>query len=192
MYDAVTDSYCYEGITVLKNIPNIHDQAALDAFEAATTTQRSDEPLPSGELDAAHYCAIHRHLFQDVYEWAGALRTVRISKGGSAFCYPEYIAQEMQTLFDELKSQNYLNGLSADEFATRAAHFLSTLNAVHPFREGNGRAQTSFLLLLADHAGYPLNLDKLVPERFMDAMIASFEKDEELLTSEISRLIAKN
>ena len=189
MYDAVIDSYCYEGTTVLKNIPDIRDQATLVAFEVAMTAQRSDEPLPSGELDATHYYAIHRHLFQDVYEWAGEIRTVRISKGGSAFCYPEYIEQEMQTLFDGLKSQNYLQGLSADEFAARAAHFLATLNAIHPFREGNGRTQTSFLLLLADHAGNPLNLDKLVPERFMESMIASFEKDEEQLASELKGLL---
>jgi len=189
MYDAVIDSYCYEGTTVLKNIPDIRNQAALDAFEAVMSAQRSDEPLPSGELDAVHYCAMHRHLFQDVYEWAGAFRTVRISKGGSAFCYPEYIEQEMQKLFDDLKQQNYFLGLSSDKFAEHVAHFLATLNAIHPFREGNGRAQTSFLLLLADRAGHPLNLDKLAPEQFMDAMIASFEKDEELLVEEIKKLL---
>src|SRR3989344_2859600 len=189
MYDAVIDLYCYEGTTVLKNIPGIRSQDALNEFEAAMTTQRSDEPLPHGDLDTAHYCAIHHHLFQDVYTWAGKFRTVRISKRGSAFCYPEHIAQQMQTLFDDLKSQNYFQGLSADKFAASAAHFLATLNAIHPFREGNGRAQTSFLLLLADHAGYPLNLDKLIPGHFMEAMIASFEKDEERLTEEFKRLI---
>jgi cell filamentation protein len=189
MYDAVIDSYCYEGTTVLKNIPNIQEQPALDAFEAVMTAQRSDEPLPEGNLDVDNYYAIHRHLFQDVYEWAGEIRTVRISKGGSAFCYPEYIEQEMGTLFGNLKHQNYFLGFSAEEFATCAAHFLSTLNAIHPFREGNGRSQTSFLLLLADRAGHPLNLDKLVPERFIEAMIASFEKDEELLMKEIKGLL---
>ena len=189
MYDAVIDSYCYEGTTVLKNIPDIRNQPALDAFEAAMTAQRSDEPLLQGDLDVAQYYSIHHHLFQDVYEWAGEIRTVRISKGGSAFCYPEYIEQEIQTLFDDLKIRTYLQGLSADEFAMRAAHFLSTLNAIHPFREGNGRAQTSFLLLLADQAGHPLNLDKLVPERFMEAMIVSFEKDEGPLELEIKGLL---
>ena len=126
-----------------------------------------------------------------MYEWAGKFRTVRISKGGSAFCYPEYIEQEMQELFDDLKHQNYLRELSADEFATRAAHFLATLNAIHPFREGNGRAQTSFLLFLADRAGHSLNLDKLVPERFMEAMIASFEKDEQQLAVELKLLVGR-
>lgn len=189
MYDVVTDSYCYEGTTVLKNIPDLRDQADLNVFETAMTAQRSDEPLPSGELDVAHYCAVHHHLFQDVYEWAGEFRTVRISKGGSAFCYPEYIEQEMQELFEYLKNKNHLQELTPDEFATQAAHFLSTLNAIHPFREGNGRAQISFLLLLADRALHPLNLDKLVPNRFMNAMIASFEKDEKMLTLELKELI---
>ncbi len=189
MYDAVQDLYCYDGTTVLKNIPDIRDQNTLNEFEAAMTMQRSDEPLPSGNLDVAHYCAIHHHLFQDVYAWAGTFRTVRISKGASAFCYPEYIEREMQKLFDNLKHQNYLRELSADEFAIRAAHFLATLNAIHPFREGNGRAQTSFILLLADRAGHPLNLAKLIPGRFMEAMVASFEKDEQQLSMELKRLI---
>jgi len=189
MYDVVTDSYCYEGTTILKNIPSIRNQAILDAFEAAMTAQRSDEPLPHGTLDAAHYCGIHRHIFQDVYEWAGTYRTVRISKDGSAFCYPEYIEQEMQKLFDSLKHENYLGDLSSDGFASKAAHFLSTLNAIHPFREGNGRTQTSFLLLLTDNAGHSLDLAKLAPGRFMKAMVASFEKDETQLESELMGLL---
>jgi cell filamentation protein len=135
MYDAVTDSYCYEGTRVLKNRPNFLDQTALDVLETAMTVQRSDEPLPSGTLNVAHYCGIHRHLFQDVYEWAGEFRTVRISKGGSAFCYPEYIAQEMPVLFDDLQQEDCFDKLSPDEFANKSAHFLSTLNAIHPFTQ---------------------------------------------------------
>ncbi len=188
MYDAVQDIYCYEGTTVLKNLLDSREQNLLDEFEAAMTTQRSDEPLPLGLLDVTHYCAIHHHLFQDVYSWAGEFRTVRIGKGGSAFCYPEHIDQEMQTLFNELKRQDYLCGLSTDVFAERAAHFLATLNAIHPFREGNGRVQTSFLLLLADHAGHPLNLDRLDPERFLQAMVTSFEGDERPLVTELKTL----
>jgi cell filamentation protein len=89
MYDAIADPYCYDGSTVLKNLPDIRNQAALDEFEAAMTAQRSDEPLPAGRLGVAHYRAIHHHLFQDIYAWTGRFRTVRIAKDGSAFCYPE-------------------------------------------------------------------------------------------------------
>lgn len=190
MYDAVTDPYCYEGTTVLRNIPGIRDHAALEAFEAVSTAQRADEPLPEGRFTVSHYRAIHHHLFQDVYSWAGKFRTVRIGKDGNAFCYPENIAREMKRLFLDLRRQHHLRNLSADEFAARAAHFLATLNAIHPFREGNGRAQTSFLLLLADRAGHRIELHKLVEQRFMDAMIASFKGDERPLTLDIMRLIS--
>jgi len=191
MYDAVIDPYCYEGTTILKNIPHIRDQVVLDAFEAVMTAQRADERFPEGALDSAHYCAIHRHLFQDIYVWAGEFRTVRIAKEGSAFCYPEYIAEALNTLFGDLKQENYFLDLSVDDFTNRASHFLATLNAIHPFREGNGRTQTTFLAILADSAEHPLNLERLIPERFMEAMIASFKGSEESLTEEIEKLIAK-
>jgi cell filamentation protein len=69
MYDAIADPYCYGGTTVLKNVPDIRDQTALDEYEAAMTAQRADEPLPAGHLSVTHFRAIHHHLFQDVYAW---------------------------------------------------------------------------------------------------------------------------
>lgn len=100
MYDAVEDPYCYPGTTVLKNKLNLREQAELDAFEAEITAQRAEETLPSGRLGYTHYRAIHKHLFQDVYSWAGKIRNVRISKAGSMFCYPESIDREMNKLFN--------------------------------------------------------------------------------------------
>jgi cell filamentation protein len=80
MYDAADDPYTYENSTVLVNKLGLRDQGELDNFEAEITNARAGEPLPEGDLDFAHYCAIHHHLFQDVFDWAGAPRTVRISK----------------------------------------------------------------------------------------------------------------
>lgn len=188
-YDAVEDPYCYPGTTLLRNIPGLRDAAALERFEIVSTTQRSDEPLPAGRLSVLHYCAIHHHLFQDVYSWAGRFRTVRLGKEGSAFCYPEHIRREMTRLFASLKRERYFRDLPTRAFADRSARFLATLNAIHPFREGNGRTQTIFLALLADRAGHPLALDRLMPERFLAAMIASFRGDERPLIAEIRRLI---
>jgi len=111
MYDAVADPYCYDGTTVLKNTPGIRNHAVLDEFEAALTAQRADEPLPNGRLGVAHFKAIHHHLFQDTYAWAGRFRTVRIFKDGSAFCYPENIHPEMTVLFRSLKERSHLTGL---------------------------------------------------------------------------------
>lgn len=192
MYDAAEDPYCYPGSAVLRNIPDLRSQGELDQFEAAATAQRADEPLPVGRLSVSHYCAVHRHLFQDVFAWAGRRRNVRLGKGGSAFCYPEHIDREMRALFGGLKARRYLRSLPADAFAGGAASFLATLNAIHPFREGNGRAQMTFIALLADQAGHALHLERLEPESFLEAMVASFRNENADLTAHIRWLISQD
>ena len=126
MYDAVEDPYCYPGTTVLKNKLGLRTQEKLDAFEAEISTQRADEPLPTGKLTYPHYRAIHRHLFQDVYAWAGKIRTVRIAKGGSMFCFPESIDREMSKLFSTLAGAKQFKGTTPQDFASgrgrRARH----------------------------------------------------------------------
>ncbi|MGD9867705.1 MAG: Fic/DOC family protein [Hyphomicrobiales bacterium] len=189
-YAVVADPYCYAGTAVLKNIPGLRDQATVEGFETAITTQRAQEPLPSGRFSVSHYRAIHRHLFQDVYRWAGRFRTVRIAKEETMFCYPEHIAGEMRRLFGELRDGNYLRDLDAGPFSAGLAHFVAELNAIHPFRDGNGRTQLIFATVLAQRAGNPLVLKRLRPRRFLLAMIRSFHGDEGPLREEISRLIA--
>jgi cell filamentation protein len=189
MYDAADDPYTYENSTVLVNKLDLRDQSELDDFEAEITSARAGEPLPEGHLDFAHYCAVHHHLFQDVFDWAGTPRTVRISKQGSAFCFPEHIETQATKLFSDLKAKEYLENLPANEFAESAAHFLAELNAIHAFREGNGRTQLTFFALLADRAGQTLDLEKLDPDAMLSAMIARFDGDESDLVTVISGLI---
>jgi len=100
---------------------------------------------------------------------------VRVSKGGNPFCFPENIEGEATRLFGDLAADDYLRGLDSSTFADKAAHFLAELNAIHAFREGNGRSQLTFFALLADHAGYPVNFARLDPDKMLDAMIASFD-----------------
>ena len=187
MYEAIDDPYCYPGTTVLKNKLGLKTQADLDKFEAEISFQRSSEPLPPGNLSNKHYCAIHRHLFQDVCTWAGKPRTVRISKGHSTFCYPESIDRESKKQFKHLVAAKYFKGLRARKFADAAAHFLAELNAIHLFREGNGRSQLSFLILLAERAGHPIT--KINPDAVMQAVIASFNGQEKPLADLIIGLI---
>lgn len=97
----------------------------------------------------------------------------------------------MSELFAWLASEKHLQGLSKSDFARKAAHCLAELNAIHPFREGNGRTQLSFLTILADNAGHPLALDKLKPKALLKATIASFDSDEGPLVGIISKLIAR-
>ena len=190
MYDAVDDPYTYENSTVLINKLDLREQAELDAFEAEISSARADEPLPEGNLDFAHYRAVHHHLFQDVYEWAGNPRTVRISKGGNPFCFPENIDDQATRLFEDLRTDGFLRGLDDSAFAEKAAHFLAELNAIHAFREGNGRSQLTFFALLADFAGHPIDLAQLHPPAMLEAMIASFDGDEAGLANVIKGLIS--
>ena len=71
-YDAFDDPYAYPGTTILINILDRRDPEIIEAFEVEISTLRAEEPLPEGNFDAAHYCALHHHLFQDVYDWPGS------------------------------------------------------------------------------------------------------------------------
>lgn len=178
MYQAGVDPYCYPGTTVLRNLLGLTSEAALEAYELAATMQRASEPLPAGRLSVRHYRAIHRHLFQDVYAWAGRIRSIRLAKGGNAFCYPEHIDAQLAILFATLRRDGFLRCLPRAAFVAGAAQFLAELNAIHAFREGNGRTQLAFMSLLAAQAGHPMDLDRLDPEVMLAAMIASFSGRE--------------
>jgi cell filamentation protein len=189
-YDAFDDPYSYRGTDVLKNRLGIRDPALLQAFELEMSALRADEPLPAGRFGAAHYRAIHRHLFQDVYSWAGRYRNVRTAKGGNWFCFPEHIAHQMTVLFGKLDAEAFNGGATFEDFAQGTADFLGDLNAIHPFREGNGRSQLSFLHLVALRAGHPLALARVNPRTLMPAMIASFDGNLAPLLAEITSLRA--
>lgn len=181
-YAGGTDPYCYPGTTVLKNRANIRDAQALSEFETAMVRDRTETSLPPGRLDKPHYYALHRHFFQDVYDWAGKPRTIRIGKGGNWFCYPDFIERLLDELFAGLKAKRHLDGLDLDAFAREAADFLAELNAIHPFREGNGRTQLAFLRLLCLNAGFGFDASVLDRQRVMAAMIASFDRKLDPLT----------
>lgn len=188
MYEAHQDPYCYPGTLILINKLETRDEQKLEAFEQFMTASRGEEPLPRGSLDAIHYRAIHRHLFQDVYDWAGEIRTVRIGREGHWFCYPEYIAGQLDRLFAWLRTRDGLTGRARPDFVAGATHVLSELNAIHAFRDGNGRTQMAFMAELAQRAGHPLRMDRLERETFIPAMIASFRGDDGPLAARMDEL----
>jgi len=188
-YDTFDDPYAYPGTFVLRNRLDIRDAGILEAFEVEISTLRAEEPLPHGTFDSAHYRRIHHHLFQDVYEWAGQYRTVRTSKGGNAFCYPEHIPAQMDALFRSMRSGQEFAEKSRSEFLNAATRFLGELNAIHPFREGNGRAQLAFLGLIGATAGHPFAFERIDRSAFLQAMIESFLGRFEGLTTELGKLL---
>lgn len=142
--------YCYPpDYIVLKNKLDLRDAAQLDYVEREFVTQRTVQGIPSGDFDLTHLRAIHRHLFQDIYDWAGDVRTVEIAKGGSQFQFRRYIATGMADVHRRLVAADYLRRLAPTDFAARAGEIIGDVNYIHPFREGNGRTQMLYLEQLA-------------------------------------------
>jgi len=167
-----SDPYLYPGTKVLKNLRGLTDPDLLERFEARRTHRRIAELIDTpvaARFDVAHFKAIHRHIFQDVYEWAGQFRTVNISKGGHVFGLAAFLEPVVQQILEKLASENYLVDLDAPMFADRAAYVLGELNAAHPFREGNGRTQREFLREVGLQAGHYIDWRATTQEEMTEA-----------------------
>lgn len=185
------DYYCYPNSSVLKNKLNIEDEKALSEAEreitAIKTLELIDRPL-KGELNFNYIKRLHRHLFSDIYVWAGELRRIDISKG-NIFCQYELIEVNSEILFNELKTENYLEGLDKDTITKRLAYYLGDLNTIHPFREGNGRVQRLFIRELASRIGYLVNFDGITTKEMIQASDKTFYHDYEMMEKLIARVI---
>ncbi|ENJ4449980.1 putative adenosine monophosphate-protein transferase Fic, partial [Salmonella enterica] len=116
-----------------------------------------------------HLCAIHRQLYQDIFDWAGQLREVDIYQGDTRFCHFAYIEKEGNALMQDLEEEGYLVGLAHEKFVERLAHYYCEINVLHPFRLGSGLAQRIFFEQLALHAGYALSWQGIAVETWKQA-----------------------
>jgi len=183
------DPYLYVRSSVLKNKLGLKDADALDYAEREIVAQRAAQGIPGGQFDLRHLRAIHRHLFQDIYVWAGEIRTVEIAKGGSQFQFCRFIEIGMADVHRRLATANYLRDLDRDAFATAAGEIIGDINYVHPFREGNGRTQMFYLKLLAAHAGHELQLARIDATIWMSGSRAAHDADYSLLSAEIAQAL---
>lgn len=126
-------------------------------------------PSSPASRASAHLKAIHGHLFQDVYDWAGQVRTVEINKGGSQFQPVPYIETGMADVHKRIVAAKEFRGLGRDDFAKQAGQIMGDVNYAHPFREGNGRTQLQYLKQLAGRAGHSLDLEKIDRSKWMEA-----------------------
>jgi len=172
--------YCYENSNVLRNKLGIIEADALHIAEREIVAVRvlEAERVPiRGKLDFKHLCDIHRYLFGDVFEWAGKLRTVNISKG-NPFCNADVLDVYGAELFGKLKSERYLLDVPQERISERLAHYLSEINVMHPFREGNGRAQRMFIEYLALAAGCRVDFTTVTAGEMIEASVRAFDHDE--------------
>ncbi len=168
-----TDS-CYPGTSVLINKLGLKNQEALDAVESVAVALHSAE-IESEASDIPFsfdfYCNLHKRLFGDVYEWAGELRTIDISKKGTVFYSADSLADLGKAKFARLQSMNEFQGLGRAELIDELTDFYHGMNMLHPFREGNGRTQRLFFTLLLHRLGYRINFAECDTEELMMATI---------------------
>ncbi len=173
---------------LLRNLLDINDPDVLLFVESGAVTKRLQElnenPIKIKGIDSLF--EIHRHLFQDIYVWAGKKRKVEISKDGKQFFPISHFDNAFRYIDQLISEYQKIPNNSKSLIAEKLAEILDNINYLHPFREGNGRAQREFLRTLALEKGIQLNLNpadnKTVYDQYMQGTINS---DIEML----SRLI---
>jgi cell filamentation protein len=188
------DPYADPVTGVLRNKLGLSTAAELEAAEreithAALILLRETPVRPA--YDLAHLCEVHRRIFGDIYDWAGQVRTVAIAIAiakGAMFCLPQYIEPAATEIFRLLRSDNFLRGLERGLFIDRLTYYLGEVNAVHPFREGNGRTQRAFFEQLADDAGFTLAWQRLDADRNIAASVAIMRGDPEPMRKMLDEL----
>ncbi|SHO57078.1 putative adenosine monophosphate-protein transferase Fic [Vibrio quintilis] len=191
-YGAGDDPYCYPGTRVLKNKLSIQDASLLEDAErdlscvAAASIDFSEPPY-----DLSYLCHIHTILFQDLYDWAGELRRVDITKGTTRFCNMTFVETQANQLFSALAKEHNLSDLTYDDFIDRLAFYYCELNMIHPFREGNGRAQRVLFEHLAINAGYKISFETVNTEEWIEANIRGVDCDYSKMKSILNICISR-
>jgi cell filamentation protein len=173
------DPYTDPVTGVLRNKLGLSTAAELEAAEREITHAAlillRETPVRAA-YDLSHLCAVHRRIFGDIYDWAGQVRSVAIAKG-SLFCLPQYIEPSAVEIFRQLRDENFMQSLERDAFIDRLTYYFGEVNAIHPFREGNGRTQRAFFEQLAYDAGFTLAWQHLDATRNIAASAAIMRGD---------------
>lgn len=176
IYEVRNSIYCYKNTNILINKLEIRDVKKLLDYESKITAAKLlalRKQKITGNFDINHIVGIHKFLFEDIYPFAGKFRNENIAKDNFMFAQYEYIEDELKRILDELKKENFLEGYDKQKISNRLAYYMSELNVLHPFREGNGRTIREFIRQLALKNGYEFNVKNVKPKEILDASIKS-------------------
>lgn len=177
-YGTGQDNYCYEGSNVLINLLGITDEKALQKAEQDLTELTAlDIELKLPPYNVDYLCNIHQRLFEDIYAWAGEFRSIDISKGDTRFCNCSRIEAEAKKLFRELSNVNFFLDDTREELVAHAAELYVELNMIHPFRDGNGRAQRILFEHIIINCGYEFSLDSINENEWIQANVSGVNCD---------------
>ena len=161
---------------ILKNKFGINNQIELSKIEERLSKQRAKELFDSGDIENVEVGTfnglsyIHNYLFGDIYEFAGKVRDVNISKGGFRFAPVMYLEASLAHI-DKMPQSNF------DEIIEKYVE----MNIAHPFREGNGRATRIWLdLMLKKEIKKVIDWNKVDKDEYLSAMERSLVKDIEI------------
>ena len=191
-YGTEGDPACYPGSSTLINLLGIQDEKRLEEAEREISLFNAKEiefKAPPYTLD--YLCNIHNQLFSDIYAWAGEIRDIDISKGGTRFCNVSRILPEAKKLFSSLAKLNYLEDLSKADLVTHTAEFYGDINMLHPFRDGNGRAQRILFEHIIINAGYEISWGDVTIDEWIPANIASVNCNYSLLETLFRKCIGQ-
>lgn len=180
---------------MLKNLLGITSAEELEKAEADITTAiiaAIPEEPPLGDFDLAHLQNIHWELFNAIYDWAGEIRDVEISKENTRFANSDVIERVAADIFEKLHNEDFLKNLSRDYYIRRLAYYYSEINILHSFREGNGRTQRVFFSQLVVLAGYRFAWERLDMNENLRVCIAAYEGDEIPLATMLGELLEQN
>lgn len=185
------DDYLIPGIpeNVLRNTRGFENNEDLSAFEREVSAARAQDLASSPiapTFDRAHLSALHAQLFKGVYPWAGHMRDEsfqlpdgtpigaigELHKGQKEFAKSAEIDQRLDALSKDIAQSDNFRNLSPAQFAFGATNVLAELNEIHPFREGNGRTQRTFLSDLGREAGHQIDWKNIDKARNLEASIA--------------------
>lgn len=160
------DPYVYPGTDILKNILGIQDRQTLDEAEADYVSLRLRELAENsleGDYDFNHLTKMHQYIFQDIYEWAGEIRTINIEKeepalGGLSVEYSDKtkIKDDLSEILQQMTSHSWIK-LSLDDKVKYFSEDLAAVWKVHGFREGNTRLAVTFCCQFIEAQGIPIN-----------------------------------
>ena len=170
------DKYVYPGTEVLINKFGCRDAEQLRKLEILSTggnlAYLQLHPI-DGNFDFQHLKDIHYFIFQDLYDWAGEIRNIDIVKN-NLFCRAHYINEYARTVFSDFWSSCFENRNDREQFVKVLADHYADMNALHPFREGNGRAQREFTRELCLECGYVFDLTRTKHTEMLHASMLSF------------------